>query len=125
MGAYVPTAASRMIESDAALIRFKCELEHIRSLVRRLEGGPQPVPEGPKTQEKRRLADEDNAAQARGDSAKHGRNDNLTALERLRDAPLTIRGAKANSASAEFPPHRQRGIKAILMAPIVVCFGKL
>jgi hypothetical protein len=43
----------------------------------------------------------------------------------LRDAPLIIRGAKANSASTEFPPHRQRGIKTILMAPIVVCFGKL
>jgi hypothetical protein len=123
MGASVPTAASRMIESNEALIRFKCELEHIRSLVRRLEGDPQPDAE--KTQEKRRLADEDKAAQARGDSARHGRNDNLTALERLRDAPLIIRGAKANSASTEFPPHRQRGIKRILMAPIVVCFGKL
>ena len=72
-----------------------------------------------------RLADEDNAAQARGDSATHGRKDNLTALERLGDAPLVIRGAKANSASTEFPRHLRRGIKTILMAPIVVCFGTL
>ena len=49
-----------MIESNEALIRFKCELEHIRSLVRRLEGDPQPDAE--KTQQKRRLADEDKAA---------------------------------------------------------------